>query len=327
MMTLLAQPDLAVAISELLNGVRAGSGDTSVIINGTTHEAESIPGLRQNLAGSLYRELHAGIVNAEAAMGSPRRDRQLERRLAAQVPHATSPVAAIIRPDVRGRAGLVTIAEIGRVRVRIPDEMVPDEQPTGDGRVLLALPAVRPSLSPGFLLVSGSAGPPAAEGEVLRIYLHIGDPGAAVQIWSAVLAVLEENAARYRAKVLSRSVSFPRRDALVVYLTQESWGLADEIARTAGRLPGIMPTTSPLTRRVAPGVAIAWDPRDRRPGWERMSFGQHRTSALADGIVRYLSRGVPLRTAVCEAFAEGRIDPSDPARNVDSPAYPAGAAK
>jgi hypothetical protein len=78
-----------------------------------------------------------------------------------------------------------------------------------------------------------------------------------------------------------------------------------------------------VAHRIAPGVALAWDPRDTRPGWQRMSFGQHRTAAIADGVLRHIAGAGPLRDTVAAALLDASADPASPARNLGSPQFPA----
>jgi hypothetical protein len=187
--------------------------------------------------------------------------------------------------------------------------------------VVLDLPAVRPMLSPGFFFVMGAAGG-AGGGAVLRLYVHLTAAECAPEIWHTVLCLLEGRGARYRAKVLSRSDAYPRRDAIVVYLPEESWRHAPDLARALDGAAGVGAATSVLAHRIGPGLAMAWEPADDRPGWRRMSFGQHRSMAIARGVVRHVSDDVPLHLAVAEELTAAGADPAEPARNLDSPDFP-----
>lgn len=52
-----------------------------------------------------------------------------------------------------------------------------------------------------------------------------------------------------------------------------------------------------------------------------LSFGEHRSTALAQGLVKHAVRTdeVDLRSSLAEAFLDGGIDPLNPARNFSSP--------
>jgi len=172
---------------------------------------------------------------------------------------------------------------------------------------------------------------------VLRLYLHVDEASMAPTVWQAVIGHLERHQATYRAKVLAKAASYPRRDAIVVYLSRESWDHAHGVARAVAGLPGVNPGRSlfaaPLgdaadgaatTGAAAESgtLAYAWDPRDSRIGWNRMSFGQHRTAAVAEAIADHLFQGVALDVALTAAFVSANIDPLSPHRNGDSPSWP-----
>jgi HopA1 effector protein family len=89
----------------------------------------------------------------------------------------------------------------------------------------------------------------------------------------------------YRAKVVSRPDMLPRWDGLVVYLAGRDLEAAGRVAAAAGGIRGIGGQVSVFAKPIAHGVAIAWEPADRRPGMRGLSFGEHRSAALADGLV------------------------------------------
>lgn len=293
-----------------------------VVLGDRTVGAESPRELRQQLCTALYEDWHAGIVRSEVRR-SPHRDGEFEQTLMAATPHRTSKTSVKVRSEpVEGPDGAQVLTEINRVRVRLPLDTLSDGAEVGSS-VTVALPAIRPSLSPGFLLLNGSAGGPRG-GEILRLYVHVAQPADAPGVWRAVLETLEDRGTRYRAKVISKAASFPRRDSVVVYLDEEAWPAVPALVDAVAGVPGIAADTSRFVHRVRAGIALAWDPRDARPGWDRMSFGQHRCGAVADGIVRHIDRGadLPLADAVEQALAEASVDPCQPAMNTSSPAFP-----
>ncbi|MFF4369278.1 T3SS effector HopA1 family protein [Streptomyces sp. NPDC001594] len=125
----------------------------------------------------------------------------------------------------------------------------------------------------------------------------------------------------YRAKILSSPGRCPRTDAMVVHLGADAWQLAAALPKALAGLPGTGTTTSILARRLSPGLAMAWEPDDIRPGYAHLSFGEHRAAALADGLIRHASACEPLSCdeAVGGAFTEAGIDPLSPDRNTGSP--------
>lgn len=290
-----------------------------VEVGGQTVEAPDPIAFRAQLSTALYEHWHAGNAEREDATPTHRRDAEFESELTAATPHSGTATTATLRalPDdaTPGRA----VVELNRVRVLVPADLVAGRTP-GDA-VVLDLPAVRPMVSPGFLLASGSTGGNRGK-DVLRLYIHLETPEHAPAVWRTVLEVLESHGARYRAKVLSRRTSYPRRDAIVVYLPDESQHHVPDLVRALEGMPGLGEATSALARAIRPGLAMAWEPADGRPGWRRVSFGQHRTMAVARGVFRHMTDAVPLSLAVTEELTAAGVDPGDPARNLDSPAFP-----
>ncbi len=70
-------------------------------------------------------------------------------------------------------------------------------------------------------------------------------------------------AARYRAKVVSRGDAYPRRDAIVVYLPEESWRHVPDLARLVQRHVLAHMPDHPVRDRHAPVLAEVHPPLDR----------------------------------------------------------------
>ncbi|MFW6723037.1 T3SS effector HopA1 family protein [Streptomyces sp. MAR4 CNY-716] len=82
------------------------------------------------------------------------------------------------------------------------------------------------------------------------------------------------------------------------------------------------PRTSAFARAVAPGVALAWEPEDDRPGYRGMSFGQHRAAVVAGAVLAHARERNPERTVhehVTEQVRAAGIDPDAHDRNLNSP--------
>ncbi|MEU3575778.1 T3SS effector HopA1 family protein [Streptomyces globisporus] len=310
-------PRLAAALD--LVDVRADGLEARVA--GRTLTADSPRDLRGRLTNALYEEFHAGNGahrrDADAAPRRTLRDSALERRLAAAVPHPTTPVT--------GR--LLEVGEGGELVVRLPeitariaaDRLIGPAAPVPGELVQVALEAARPALSPGFFYVMGSRPLPVPAGPVRRLFLHARDAAAAVGLWAVALAALEDVGARYHAKVLSDEDDYPRRDSVVVYLHGDHAPAERAVAAAVRDLPGLGGDTSLFTARLAPGVAAAWDPRDPRPGRDGMSFGQHRSFALATALVDHAQGAGPgdgLADHVVRAFRAAGIDPEHPENNL-----------
>ncbi|MFI6451752.1 T3SS effector HopA1 family protein [Streptosporangium amethystogenes] len=287
-------------------------GDETISHEGRTR-------LRQELGGVLYRHWHSGSVGRPDDR-DPHRDYDFEDLLREATPHRTSKTPAVVKSALLdGPLGRHVLFDVGRVRLRVPGDEGPSPLPEIGTRTTLDLPAIRPALSPGFFLVNGSAGGHVSGGHLLRLYLHVDESSMAPAVWRAVLGYLESQGATYRAKVLAKASRYPRRDAIVVYLTEESWHTVSGIVDAVRHLPGLNPDHSFMTCPIAEGVAYGWEPRDLRIGWDRMSLGQHRTTVIAHAITTHLFQGVDLHNAVADAFIEANIDPLAPYRNNDSP--------
>ncbi|GGV05551.1 hypothetical protein GCM10010260_48450 [Streptomyces filipinensis] len=319
---------LGARLAGALGVVRVGGGGREAVVGGRTVTADSPRDLRGRLTNALYEEFHAGRGRGGFGADGPPprrtlRDPALERRLAAVVPHATTPVRGRL-VEVLPRPGgdeLVVRLPEATVRVRADRLSAPAVPPAPGAYVELALEAARPALSPGFFYVMGSRPLPRPAGPVRRLFVHARDAGAAVVLWGAALGALEAARASYHAKVLSDPQDFPRRDSVVVYLHGDhrpgERAVVAALAPHAGAATA--PDTSVFTEELAPGIAAAWDPEDPRPGQDGMSFGQHRAFALASGLIAHaLADGEPgdRDAHVVQAFLEAGIDPRHPQHNL-----------
>ncbi|MFJ1937872.1 T3SS effector HopA1 family protein [Kitasatospora sp. NPDC088160] len=338
-------------LAAALTGIDLTEYPQAVTVDGHRISADSPRGLRIALGTALYEQWHAGLDRSRLDRSStatrlPRRDVEFERQLISATPHADTLAPARLRAAVptgaeaaagagagaesgTGTGGAATefTVELGGVTVRVPAAAVRSDDPRpADTSVTVELPAVRPALSPGFLLVDGPHGGPH-EGESLRrLYLHVEDPTAAPAVWAALLRELAARSLRYRAKVLSRPWSYPRRDAVVLYLPRSH---ADELTALAAALrglPGLGTQTSVFAHPLGPGIATADEPGDTRAGWRGRSFGQHRAAAVAEGVLRHAaapdgpdgpagSGGPALAASVARSLRDAATDPTDPSRN------------
>ncbi|TMR22542.1 hypothetical protein ETD86_11135 [Nonomuraea turkmeniaca] len=298
------------AVTVDLDGLRAS-------VAGVTVEAGSTAELAVKLAQALYEGLHTGRRSEEGKnLPFHLRDKEFEQALAENVPHETTVSEAVVADAGEDEKVLVVC---GGPRVWVPRDRILEQPPFTPGqRVNVTLSPLRPALSPGFFFVHGSA-PSDMRGDILRVYVHLADPERAPAVWRLVLAHLEEQEAEYRAKVLSSTLLYPRRDGLVVYLGTRSRGLAAGLATLLAGVPGVGTETSAFAHALGPGVATAWEPDDRRPVMRGMSFGQHRAGVLGQALVEAAAGGTPASELVVARFAEANIDPCDLARNRTSP--------
>ncbi|MET7533966.1 T3SS effector HopA1 family protein [Streptomyces goshikiensis] len=306
---------LSEQLQELLDVVHVEGGGLTAAVGARKITASSAQALTAHLATALYQIVHVGRPESETERAPASQDRDLEALLAQAVPHRyTAHTVPVLSATEDG-----LVVELSSVRVRLDSYRLVRTSDDAQ-RAHVRISAARPMLSPGFFLVDGSL-PLPPEAQVLRVYLHVETPDAAVEAWGRTLECLEAHAVAYRAKAASSSAVLPRRDGVVVYLN----GLDQEVlASLVGAVKGIVGLGSggsPFTRRLAPGVAMAWEPDDARPGMRNTSLGEHRSRALASGLVGHATRpdGRTRTERVRDALIEGGINPSDPHRNLSSP--------
>jgi hypothetical protein len=275
--------------------------------------------LRSGLTAAIYDELHAGRAPLDLPPGRSLRDPALEESLGELLPHRET----IRHTRVLTVGQDAVLVRLDGVKVWVPATEVSTEgrAARAGARVTVRIPAGRPALSPGFFLTDSVRPYPAGE-PVVRVYVHVMTVAAALGVWDATLGLLADLGLSYRAKVVSCPGMLPRRDGLVLYLAARDLAVSARIVTVAGRVPGVGPQVSVFAEPVGPGVAIAWEPADGRPGMSGLSFGEHRAAALADGLVRPAARRAhghrnSSAASVRRAFVEAGIDPGRPARNLD----------
>ncbi len=292
----------------------AVTGDCrSASVGGRHIEASGTAELMHRLSHAIYEMLHVGWPTQPADRIKTSKDDDFEARLFAATPHdSVLRMASVLATDAKQ-----VFVELDGVKVVIPraDAGQPGEP---GSRLAVRLPSCRPALSPGYWVADGTrALALAGSDHLLRLYVHLTNPAAVVAAWAAVLAMLEERGVAFRAKVTSVPALLPRRDALVVYTSDDDLPAVLALAGQIGGVTQVGPEVSVFTERIAPGVAIAWEPGDRRPAMRGLSFGEHRARATAEGLVRHAgsSGGSTAVGAVRLALIEAGIDPARPARN------------
>jgi len=313
-----ATDTLDPALARELRQVVVQADGRTAVVDGHKLEANSPRHLSILLRWALYEFLHSGRSADMYKNKDVERDAALETRLAEAMPHRNAVVSAWLNERRDGEL----LATIDGTRVRVPVErVVSDAADHGDDVVYLAMPAARPALSPGFFLADGSRGRSVRK-PTLRLYMNLESLAAAEAAWPLVLNCLEDRGVPYRLKIASSPHLVPRRDALVAYLGPESWDAVEEVASCVGDLPGRGSQVSVLTEQVAPGVSVAWQPFAKTPGRPAgLSFGQHRATAVAEGLVGQVlgTREGTREEAVAGALFDAGVDPSAPYRNLDSP--------
>ena len=192
----------------------------------------------------------------------------------------------------------------------------PAELRTSDGTVAAAgstvsvvMPKELLRLSPGFYMGLGNA-PLAFDGSMplVRLYWNLL-PSAAPALIERLTSDLNRKRIPFRVKVVSDVDAYGRCDAGVLYVPRATFAAVAPLAAAAYNqtATGLEQPVPALTKRLAPGLALAEDP----PGG-LASFGMSRCALLAEGIVRAAERDISdedQRLAViAEAFAEAGVD-------------------
>lgn len=188
-----------------------------------------------------------------------------------------------------------------------PDDVTPvNGDPLRSGTsVSVLMPKELLRLSPGFYMALGDAEFPIdGASPIVRFYWNLRSRGAPALIGALTRALNAEQLA-FRLKVVSDPGRYSRCDAGVLYTRRADYERVSHAVRGAYRTVAseLKPDTPALTRRVAPGLALAEDPGD-----DAVSFGMSRCAMVAEAIVRAAEQGArdpPARLEIVRArFAE-----------------------
>jgi len=189
---------------------------------------------------------------------------------------------------LRANAGGVWLVDAaGRQRFATLNEVVPLANALAPGLPARLVPMRETVTGPGgHYIICGRQGFDPQTGRQVRFYWNLGPDGAAAFL-REIGARLERRRLPFQAKVPLDPAGYARTDAGVLYLNDEDVEAArDAIADTYRALQQHMRPSVPLfTRELAPGLAFAESPPTRE------SFGMHRCSLVAEGLVWAEQRG------------------------------------
>ena len=269
------------------------------------------------LAGELYLRLYTGAGGAPWPEVDPLARREHIARLSeANRGRGTwEPGWTIRGVDGDGRVavekdGLTFWAERDRLRPGAAE--VGEIAPGARCRVKVGKELIE--LQAGFYIAIGDGEGDEEEdgGDVLvRLYWHLTS-AAAVPFVGLLTGRLNDLGLPFRMKTLSDPRAYRRADAGVLYLGKRHYSAARaEIVASYHTLADrIRPATPLLTKRLAPGLAVAEDPGGGA------SFGQHRCTLVARALWRAFEHGrrsprERLET-VAAAFRQEGLDPHRP---------------
>jgi hypothetical protein len=283
--------------------------------------------LTYNLQAQLYADFYC------AGRARPRVDDPLVEPLPGESPFvsalseansgqgAREPGWTVIGED----SGALIVARSGlHLWVAPTDVHGANGQTTGPGMsVSVLMPKELLRLSPGFYMALGDAEFPVdGSSPIVRFYWNLHSRGAPALV-ATLTSVLNAKKIPFRLKVVSDPGRYSRCDAGVLYTRRDDY---ERISRIVSAAYGsvaheLKPDTPALTRRLAPGLALAED-----PGVNALSFGMSRCALLADAVVRATQRGVQdpaERLELVRArFAEEGIALEAPYLNRGSTDYP-----
>lgn len=287
-------------------------------IDATTLSATSHSELRSQLAGAIYTHLHVGHPGIESVPGTGHQD--LAAALIDAIPHRTVVQGATVQAaSKRSPAGTSVhgvphqMVELSGVKVLFPDEALVRNRL--DEIVGVRVPSWRSRTTPGFLLALGAHGSvnPAAAS---RLYLSCCTASEALEMWPKILEALAASGFGHQVKTLSSSLAFPRSDAMVIYVSAKHSDAAVSLVRPALRsLSARDAPVSVFTHSVGDRLALAMEPKDPRPGYRGLSFGQHRSRVLADALLRASVEKTDLEPAWVVEAQTACINPHQPGYN------------
>jgi len=299
-------------LTDIWSDVHVGADGLSADVDGSPIDAQTVRDVEISLGVAIYDRFHARRSEIIDAFGFAHiRDVDFESALHDVVKDVTTEAEVVPTGDHEGIVEGVLV------------DFAASPTPAFEGEsaaTTITLPAVRPHLTPGFFLVRSTSRAEPIGGPIVRLYVRIESADDALATWQTVISTLQPLSTAWQAKILSHPSNYPRADALVVYLPQPSWGAASALAR---EIPAARTSTGPVSmfaNGLADGVTMAFEPDDRRPGNEALSFGQHRSRAVAQALMRARGLGLEAYTAEVErSLIDARIDPFDVSRNLSSP--------
>jgi type III HopA1-like effector protein len=190
----------------------------------------------------------------------------------------------VMRADAGG-AWLVNAAQ--QQRFALLGEIVPLANAIAPGLPVRLVPMREMVTAPaGHYVISGRHGFDPQTGRQVRFYWNVAPDGAAPFLRD-IATRLERRRIPFQAKVPVDPAGYARTDAGVLYLNDEEVEASrDAIAAAYHMVRGNLRPSVPLfTRELAPGLAFAESPPTRD------SFGMHRCSLVAEGLLRAEQRG------------------------------------
>ncbi len=239
--------------------------------------------LASSLSKSIYLWSHCGLAQ---------HDRDFETTGGAEVVDIDSAPEPLVRGTwdtgwklrCVGSGGTVFAEKSGRIGAWSPGQFISESVPlrASEGDLIRVFrPRRSDHVQSGFIYFFGTE--TSADGDALRtvrFYLNT-QARAAPRAVPEICRGLDRYRVPYTLKSARYNRAYDRRDSTVIYVGARyvqivAWILSELYSRIGGGLNAEVP---PLTRRLAPGIALAEDPGTGE------SFGVHRARAIAAGLI------------------------------------------
>jgi hypothetical protein len=309
--------DIAENVLRMTESIEVSVDGTMAIFRGEEFHGHNAAMVAAELWPTVYHSCHIGSPT-KPEMFRSLRDENLEIRLRDVWDEQRVIAVPVLRKLPEGDF----VIELSGVKLRIPTSH-PALLDVGENTVDIAVSALRPALSPGFLLAA-SAKPIVSHGSLLRVYARIDDTDTAPATWRTLVEYLENTVNSWQAKICSMRALYPKNDAIVVYLPRSGWRHARRCAELLQSAGALGEQTSIFTQRLTAGVSCAFEPSDSRPQYQRLSFGQHRARICTEAAIAFHTRSdgpdsTDMATLLESHFLAADVDPTNPARNMSSP--------
>lgn len=308
--------NISSSVRSIAECVTYTSENKTLFFNDTQLEGDNIKSQTKNLALQIYATFHAGVTVAPTNNSDFVNDAALEEKIlhASPIKWREAPVK-LLETITQPEGAIVAYQGL---KVFVPLARIIGPLDKAADTITIRLSAVEPRLSTGFCFFTNKQGAGNMSAP-LRLYRYAPDPSELLPVWTEFIHWCGTTELPMRAKLLSRTHEYPRRDALVIYMPEEAWPHVDELAELL-KVTSSVTDVSSFAKPLADGVSAAWEPKDAAIGRRQISFGEHRSEAVAEGIVADLVAGNTNHGLLIDRLKQANIDPRHVHRNLDSPA-------
>lgn len=306
----LERTEFTAGIEEIERKVWLDPKKYSAKVGHTDIVATSVLELKSQLTAAIYSHFH--IRNPEAKGAGPQSEQNLREALIERIPHATHQQQIQLLSSQNHVGNESVTVGINGLKVVVPSRSINrdrKELPT------VRLPSWRSNTTPGYLLALSDIAFPRNT-DITRVYIPRNSPADTFDVWSSILNALNRAGIPYHLKALSSASSYPRSDALVLYVRQVDLGTATGLLNA---IPQFGYETGSLhsifTQPVGKNLAVAEEPQDFRPSYRSLSFGQHRSRVLADALLATHTESCALEQSWVEETLKAGINADHPAYN------------